>query len=316
MREVSLITTFRWLKVTAPSGVYQIMPTVNVVVGRELIDKYLNSEFRKYAGEIEYQHFKNANNIVVSDPGDVRYWGQFLNGEEILHCWMVWVDWVLQDSWLVKDNCFISEVAYCRSKLNGVVGWSSNSLYAQASISDGNRQCSIEFSEGDMREWGERLNTLRMHLDKRGYSVFTPIVSNKATRVDRFLNFVQIARRSSVPAMKISQMCSALESLFSTSTTELTHRLSERVAFFIGESSEDKEAIYQFMKKVYAVRSQVTHGSHINNAVAESTPELSLKMLELLRRIIFKILEDDCSSDVVYGDNEFIENHFRKCLFF
>ncbi len=300
----------------APEGVYEIMPTVNIIVGKELMGAYLDSEFRTFAGEIEYQHFKQADHLVVSRPEDVACWDGFASGEEVLHCWMAWVDWTLQDSWLVKDNCFISEVAYCRSILNGEYRWSNNSLYAQASTSDGDRRRIVEFCKDDIESWATRLNVLRSHLDDKGYSVLTPVVSKKATRVDRFLSFTQIARRSSIPAMKISQMCSALESLFSTSTTELTHRLSERVAFFVGESPEDKESIYQLMKKAYGVRSQVTHGSHINSTIADSTPELSLKLLDLLRKITFKILEDPNSADVVYGDNEFIENHFRRCLFF
>ncbi|UXZ98852.1 hypothetical protein K3169_13775 [Pseudomonas phytophila] len=316
MREVSLITTFRWLKVSAPPGVYEIMPTVNIIVGDELVAKYLNAEFQKAAGEIEYQHFKQANHLVVSLPEEVEYWDDFVSGEEILHCWMVWVDWALQDSWLVKDNCFISEVAYCRSKLSGEYRWSNNSLYTQASASDGDRQRSVEFVESDIKYWSERLNSLRSHLDGKGYSILTPVLSKKATRFDRFLSFTQIARRSSTPAMKIAQMCSALESLFSTSTTELTHRLSERVAFFAGENPEDKELIYQLMKKAYGVRSQVTHGSHISSALSGLAPELSSKLLDLLRKITFKVLEDPHSADVVYGDDEFIENHFRRCLFF
>lgn len=316
MREVSLITTFRWLTVSAPPGIYEVMPTINIIVGKELISDYLDLEFRKAAGEIEYQHFKQADHLVVSLPRDVECWDETFSGEEILHCWMVWIDWALQDSWLVKDNCFISEIAYCKSKLNGKYKWSNNSLYAQASASDGGRQRLVEFCEFDIKEWSERLNALRSHLDDKGYSILTPVLSKKATRFDRFLSFTQIARRSSTPAMKIAQMCSALESLFSTSTTELTHRLSERVAFFVGENPEDKESIYQLMKKAYGVRSQVTHGSHINNSIADLAPELSSKLLDLLRKITFKVLEDPHSADVVYGDNEFIENHFRRCLFF
>lgn len=76
------------------------------------------------------------------------------------------------------------------------------------------------------------------------------------------------------------------------------------------------EENYQFMKKAYAVRSQVTHGSHVSKAVAESTPELSEKMLSLLREITFKILDNEDAASVVSGSNDFIEEHFRKCLFF
>lgn len=278
--------------------------------------RFMPKDFEQFSGTIEYKHFQAANHLVVCEQEDESAWDPGLSSHNILHCWLTFIDWALQDSWLVKDNCFVCEIAYCKLSGDRFSGWSNNSLYAQASTADGDRQAVVTFDESELKLWEARSLKLRNQLHETGYSIFTPVISKETTRFARFLNFVQIARRTTHPAMKIAQMCSALESLFSTTQTELTHRLSERVAFFLGGTPEEMEGTYQFMKKAYGVRSQVTHGSHISKAVADATPELSKNMLGLLRKITFRILDSDDAASLVNGTPEFIEEHFRKCLFF
>ncbi|KWS44776.1 hypothetical protein AL057_09790 [Pseudomonas amygdali pv. myricae] len=75
------------------------------------------------------------------------------------------------------------------------------------------------------------------------------------------------------------------------------------------------EGRYQFMKKAYAIRSQVTHGSHIKKLDIDASPVISEGLLDLCREIVFLILRDSTKQAVVYGSNEFIEDYFRKALF-
>ena len=316
VRDILLITTLRWLAIDAPPGIYKLMPTVSLVVGKENIKRHLPSNFDLFAGIIESNYFDSANHLVVCDAEDLDNWGADFSADEILHMWLVFVEWALQDSWLVKDNCFVCEIAYCRLKELGAVSWANNNLYAQASTTHGFRDVIVQFDRAELELWASKGVLLRSRLHETGYSFVKPVTDRGVTRFARFLSFVYIARCASLPAMKISQMCSALESLFSTTTTELTHRLSERVSFFIGGSPVEMESNYQFMKKVYAVRSQVTHGAPVSKSLAGEIPSLSETMLDLLRVITFKILEDDDAGAVVAGSDEFIESHFRKCLFF
>src|SRR5690606_23225047 len=61
--------------------------------------------------------------------------------------------------------------------------------------------------------------------------------------------FTLSARSNAATPMKIVLYCTALECLFSTATTELSHRIAERVAALIGTSNEDKKEIFKFIKK-------------------------------------------------------------------
>lgn len=316
MRGVELVTTLRWLSVDAPSGIYKIMPTVSIVVGRENIERYLPSDFDRFAGLIESTYFRSANHLVVCEVEDLDAWDGYQSADEILHVWLLYVEWILQDSWLIKDNCFICEIAYCRFERLGKVNWANNNLYAQASTTQGFRNAMVTFDRSELELWADKSILLRTRLHETGYRITTSVIDKVTTRFARFLNFVNISRCASSPAMKIAQMCSALESLFSTTTTELTHRLSERVSFFVGGTPEEMESNYQFMKKVYSVRSQVTHGAPVSKSLAGEISSLSERMLELQRLITFKILEDETAGVVVGGKDENIESYFRKCLFF
>lgn len=314
-KSVELLSTFRWLKVDAAPGVYRLMPTVSLVVGKNMIARYLTSELRVAAGLIEFQHLKEADHLIVSVPEDKDCWDdRFTHGDHALKVWMMYLDWALQDTWLVADNCIICEIAYCKFTANGRTTWSNNNLYAQASMADGHRMKTVTWNEEMIGAWAREGLRLREHLHETGYDIFTDITSNKVTRFARFLQFVQAARRESFPAIKIAQMCSALESLFSTTETELTHRLSERVAFFLGGDPEQMEGTYKFIKKAYAIRSQVTHGSPVNAKLAGSTAEISKAMVDILREIAFKVISDG-PEGVTYKSNEQIEDHFRRCLF-
>ncbi|SDE17507.1 hypothetical protein SAMN04490189_4560 [Pseudomonas koreensis] len=316
MRQIELITTFRWLNMDVRPGIYKIMPTLSIVVGREQIRKFIPRDLERFAGLIEYKHLMSANHLVVCEQEDLDNWDEDLTADQILHIWMLFVEWALQDSWLVKDNCFICEMAYCRLSHSGTIAWSNANLYAQSSTANGDRQALVTFNDAEFDLWASKGLQLRTQLHETGFSIYTPVISKEITRFARFLSFVQISRCASHPAMKISQMCSALESLFSTTTTELTHRLSERVAFFLGGSPVQMEENYQLMKKCYAVRSQVTHGSHVSKAFAKITPDLSEAMLVLLRDITFRILDEIECSSLVAGSDELIEEYFRKRLFF
>lgn len=315
VRKITMITSFRWLEVDAPSGVYQLMPTVNIIVGKERIRKYLTEDLKAAAGWIEYSHFIGSDHLVVSLDEEQDCWdSRIKSGQHALKIWMTFLDWALQDSWLVEDNCFICEIAYCRFQTKQGVEWSNNGLFGHASSSDGRRDKTVKWSMERITEWAERGLSLRDHLHGKGYDSFADITSKEVNRFARFLQFVKSARRESTPAIKIAQMCTALESLFATSTGELTHRLSERVALFLGGSADEMEDSYRLIKKAYAIRSQVTHGSPISKSVAGSVTGLSEDLLNKLRMIVLKILEEGNHS-VVYGSDESIEAYFRRSLF-
>ncbi|MEN5216350.1 hypothetical protein ABE484_10895 [Pseudomonas pudica] len=313
--EINFVSTFRWLQVDAAPGVYDLLPTISVVTDSRIREAKLTEEFKRLAGEIEYRHLLDASHILICKPEHSSAFKDFDHSEPALLTWLVWLGWLIEDSWLVKDNCIGCEVAYCNMVVGGLRHWTNNGIYSTLTTAKGELQQDVSFSAEELAEWLSITDELRTLKHQKGYSFQYSPVSKESSRFDRFLSFIHASRTVPYPALKIAHICSALESLFSTTTTELTHRLSERVAFFLGGDSREMEERYQFMKKAYGIRSQVTHGSHIKHSDLEAAPQVSKGLQDLCRKIVFAILRDQEKQDLVYGSNEHIEDYFRRILF-
>jgi hypothetical protein len=93
---------------------------------------------------------------------------------------------------------------------------------------------SKEFSRSELVKWrdsSESLQSYRYDNDSTAYHSFTDKSYSRISRATRFIGSARLDRH---PAIKVAHYCSALESLFSTDSSELTHKLSERVALFYG----------------------------------------------------------------------------------
>ena len=55
-------------------------------------------------------------------------------------------------------------------------------------------------------------------------------------------------------------MMSIFDALLSTTKTEVTHVISERTSYFLGQTEEERYSTYRQMKKLYNIRSQIVHG--------------------------------------------------------
>jgi hypothetical protein len=292
-----------------------MMPGISIVNDPSYIKKWLDKEFKYFAGQIEYDHLMAADHLIACRPEEGSIWESYDHSEPLLLTWLIWLSWLIEDSWLVKDNCIGCELAHCNFHHNGKIYWTSNGLFSTLSKANGEALTSTIFSASEIEQWKSVSLELRTHLHSKGFSSLHSPISKASSRFDRFLSFITSSRKAAYPPLKIAQLCSALESLFSTSISELTHRLSERVAHFLGGSAGAMENRYQFMKKAYGIRSQVTHGSHIKQADIEASLAISEGLLNICQEIVFMVLREPEKQAVVYGSNEAIEDYFRKQLF-
>ncbi|MEA1855669.1 hypothetical protein MKX67_00900 [Cytobacillus sp. FSL W7-1323] len=127
-------------------------------------------------------------------------------------------------------------------------------------------------------------------------------------RLVKAFYFTLVARTSFALPMKIVFYCTALECLFSTSTTDLTHRISERVGIMIGTSQDEKIELYKFIKKVYGFRSTIIHGSSIKSNDQELI-SYSTKLDEILRQLI------SAEHEVFSKNNDEMDNFFLEHIF-
>lgn len=115
---------------------------------------------------------------------------------------------------------------------------------------------------------------------------------NNTNRIDRAIIFMGEARQSELLYKKISMYIVVLECLFTTENEEVTHKVSERTAYYIATDPENRRAVYSTLKQAYDIRSKYVHGKKIslNN---EKLADLSVKIDDIVRQVLGKIINKD-----------------------
>jgi len=135
------------------------------------------------------------------------------------------------------------------------------------------------------------------------------LFKNKGSkRLDRAYYFTLGARISSILPMKIASYCNALECLFTTDKSEVSHKIAERVALILGTSEESKKEYFDLVKKAYGYRSTVVHGQHIKGEESDFIG-ISKSLDDILRQLL--VAEHEIFSK---KDSE-IETFFTNLLF-
>ena len=124
--------------------------------------------------------------------------------------------------------------------------------------------------------------------DQQDYKLATQFQYFKGANIDRksyaFL-YILFARSISAIPVKILMYVTAMEALVSTTTIELSHQVSERVAVLIGNDSEERKAIYTTIKKAYGFRSKAAHGESLKGSEDEYK-QLLIVIDDYLRRLL------------------------------
>lgn len=198
--------------------------------------------------------------------------------------------------WLVKDNAIHSELTYLVYDDEKHIGVHSNLWTSFYTDSQGKLE-NVIFTIDEIR-LAIKLYPVILELNNRE----TPLsnvsikLSSKTSRLSRALYFVQAARTSADIGTKISLYCSVLESIFSVSNTELKHRLSETVAFFLEQEIDCRKTIYKTLQNAYDIRSAVVHGDGIPAKFLKNEADLlfgSVKETDvIIRRCLRKIFAE------------------------
>lgn len=134
------------------------------------------------------------------------------------------------------------------------------------------------------------------------------------SRIGRALIFIIIGRQALNLSVKISNYCSALESIFTTDSNEISHKLSERIAFFLSQYDHVKMDVYKTIKKAYSIRSKLVHGDTLNNKLIGDLPDICFQCDEYLRKIVMAILEDKRLLEIFESNNQNVENYFNTLI--
>jgi hypothetical protein len=292
-------------KATFVAGVHGLVVTSSLGRGDRFFDDLLITndpqvaaellplEAREVIGKLETEWLLEAETIVYGhlpwrreeDTNDARV---RLLVDQLGHTRML-----LKALWLIRDNCANTELGFLITPPSGRgrFGVTSNSLSLYFTKCDAESKIRTTFSREELRE-------ARLFVTETVVKGFAPDLKtehewvNRSPRLWRAMFFVEAARITKDLSVKIANYCTAFECLFATDTSELTHRLGERLARFLGADLPERKEIYRRVKHAYEVRSKAVHGAP-SRVRYDALVAISVSCDDLLRKAMRKILANE-----------------------
>lgn len=244
------------------------------------------------------------------------------NSGGLLNFWLFELFTFYQSLWLIKDNAVTNELAFCffTHPVKRQLVCTSNFLRSRPTTANG-KTLSAKLSLSELRTAREYFLQLipmtfyeaarEMVHEGSAPAAAMPFRQFKGTpRLPRLNYFLSGARSFEDMPIKIALYMTCFEILFSTTASELTHKLSERVAFFLGQNAAERKAIFNTVKAAYAFRSKIIHGDEV-----EINEKLTCTVVEidgLLRRIFLKILQESETQTIFEKNKQDLEEYLTN----
>lgn len=306
-------TVFRNLKLTnLEDDFFELLPGVRVTNKKEIKDKILTDTIKDAIGIIETNHIYKGDPFVYFEYEDDEETFKGLGNLQILNIVLMWIDDVLKNSWIFRDNCITCDTGYLiDNKTSNLEAASLRLQYLFTSASGIINQ--VEFSKEDLHSLFSIHDKIETYLHRKKSRVNKFMLEKDFSRIGRALIFIKQAREARNLAYKITNYCAAFETLFTTENTELSHKLSERVAYFVGDKNTRLE-IYRTIKKAYSIRSKLMHGSSIDQKLINEMPNVSIQTDNILRSVFLKIINDVNILELFDSPSNKIDEYFEKLI--
>ncbi len=133
----------------------------------------------------------------------------------------------------------------------------------------------------------------------------------KGTSVWTAIRCLVPALENSTEEIRYLLLWVGLEALFGANA-EITHRISQRIAFFVGKDRSEARGLYRSAKKAYEFRSKVAHGVWRTD---ESSTKLTGETETLLRKALVKLLLDGEIAKPFLGKSDSREKYLDWLVF-
>ncbi len=269
------------------------------------------SFLRGHASALGYRH--EVLEIVGQNNSEYLN-GVLLRALEQIHTWLLRL-------WLVKDHSINLDLAWLSARV-GKERVTNNNRWVTASSNASGRMENTSFNRSELKE-ADSINLQHKHwstgpvkldIDScQGPSI--TMLSSGSLRFQRFLYFMFAGRSNTDVAMKVAHWCSGLETLVSSSHTELSHQVAERAACALHPAGLDRIETFQLVKSAYNMRSKAVHGAPFKDKEAENLLRISVNLDSICRKLARLYFEDEKFRLVVEGDKKvFDEFWLRRIL--
>ncbi|HKQ97643.1 MAG TPA: hypothetical protein VJV75_07205 [Candidatus Polarisedimenticolia bacterium] len=272
----------------------------------------LSRQFKTLAGAIEVSALLEAGAVVYENP-EVNAVPQPSAALEVLHRNLALTQLYLLCLWLVKDNSVNFELGFLEYPHgHPAAALSSNTIAAYFTNAQGETRVTT-FNADEIR----RARDYYSKLFSADHDAFTVVRIERTlprhyNRLHRLTYYIHSARAASDVGMKISQYMTCYETLFLTDPSELSHKLAERVAYFVGTDGPERRSIYDDLKLAYSIRSKTVHGDRLSDRQANEASRLSTRCDSLLRTTLLKIVGSERLTGNFIGNSDALEDYMLK----
>lgn len=319
--ETRIICSLRFIK--ADESIYDFkFRGFSIVKGEDFLDKNIfTNNFFEQAGAISVNEFRNYPFFYLKTEANPESLAQIANESHNNLNRLVNFLWIKNDCSVNVGNlyCFIPDTQYLFASSKLAPFSSANGYFNE------NRIDRVYFEEADkaLQQFEGLTNKIiedpkpqityydRPKISDSAYH-FTDY--NKNSRIERAVSFLSMARTNSFLPLKLSLCMSFLECLFTTDRQEVTHKVCERVALYLGGSYEEKQLTYNSIKSAYDIRSGFFHGQDIDKKrdTRIQLEEHSNKIDEILRKVLKLVLFEDYN---IFNDsNDKRKDFFNKMV--
>ncbi|WOF73349.1 HEPN domain-containing protein [Parvibaculaceae bacterium PLY_AMNH_Bact1] len=313
MDKLLLVTTIRHLELdSVVEEPFALMPGIEICNSEALKSKIAGSEVAQYLGLIELDHLMKSQNVVCCEFRQDVF--RDLDIEQSLLLILLWIKSLFRSAWILFDHNFECDAAYLfQIEDDEVVKTTSNFLAQHISRPDCTKTTKA-VNVDELHQWERMEENVGTYLFEQDSDGFNFLLEKGYCRTGRALQFIDIARASPNVGFKIAHYISALEALFSTSSAELAHKLSERVAFFLSMHGFDRLEVFKDIKAAYEVRSKLVHGSHLSKSKIEKTLEISSKCDSYLRTMMQLMFGEENLKSKIDVSSEQLDEYFDNMI--
>ena len=300
---------------------------INIAWKPEVIMSLISKDLMSAMGMLEYLSFTTPGNLTFYS--ELKERRDLPNPLSALSAWQHDLHLFFVCLWLIRDNSINIGIGFVSSvDTNGEPVFSSNYKAGLNLLCDGSRS-RVGYSIDDLSE-ALRLYTALERVTNEVYLGTFPqtvplksqvqpmgrLISAKDVKtLTRLIFFLSAARSHSDLAAKIAMYVTCLELLFTNDAAELSHKLAERVAFFLAGSKEEKLNTFRLVKSLYSIRSKLVHGADLSKGRIETAADSAAAADGLMRRILLRILENERLVEVFESKAGVRESYFEELLF-
>jgi hypothetical protein len=284
------------------------LPEIYLTNNKEVVGALFNMNTILTIGGLETGAIQDAHIVCYSfgefnpvETSAIEYLNSFLSAIKTLSLSL----------WFLKDCSADFEIGFLEYEVDGEILVSSNTYGGLYKKANGKRELTV-FTKEELEQFKDLFERTEIN-DIRNSPEQTAILSDN-NRIEICSYLLQIARKEKDLAIRIANYSTCFEALLTSDNLEISHKLSERIAFFLSDHPEKRLSIYKTIKKIYGVRSSVLHGSRLKDKVSKELVELSEFCDLTLRALLFYAYFTEPDINVFGFSQEKFEDHFLNLI--